>query len=232
VLNTKAKILIIDDEREICRFVEAGLSEDSQEVLEARTAKEGISFAATQNPDLILLDLGLPDGDGIEVLQRIREWSKIPVIILSARGDDESKVRALDVGADDYLTKPFSMSELRARIRAHLRRAGESRDAEQVSLTLGEIEVDLAAHVVRRAGEEVHLTPLEFELFVTLLRNRGKVVPHRMLLTTVWGPAYANDHHYLRVFMANLRHKLEQNPAEPRYLLTEPGIGYRLVGDD
>lgn len=226
---SKAKILIIDDEREICRFVQAGLCADETEVFEAQSGKEGITIAATNTLDLVLLDLGLPDIDGTEVLQRIRQWSKLPIIVLSARGDDESKIRALDLGADDYLTKPFSMNELRARIRAHLRRAGTNTGDDQPLVHFGEVEVDLASYVIRRAGQEVHLTPLEFELLALLVRNRGKVVPHRVLLTQVWGPAFAKENHYLRIFMASLRHKLERDPAEPEYFITEPGVGYRLL---
>ena len=225
------KILIVDDEKEIRRFLTAGLETGEFQVIEAATGKEGVQFAATYNPDIAIIDLGLPDIDGLEVISRIREWSSIPIIVLSARGEDASKVHALEGGADDYLTKPFSVPELRARIGAHLRRSADSVKGEVPTFVFGDVLVDLSQRSVRRDGQEVHLTPLEFDLLALLVRNPNKVLSHQLILTRVWGPAYAGQTQNLRVFMANLRNKLEKTPAEPAFLKTEPGIGYRLKLD-
>ena len=225
---SRSKILIIDDEREILRFLSAGLGDTEFELLESSAGKEGIQFVATFNPDLVLLDIGLPDLNGIDVIRRVREWSQVPIIVLSARGDEESKIKALELGADDYITKPFSVGELKARIRAHLRRTADVEGSPPV-VTFGNIEVRLVDRVVRKAGQEVHLTPLEFDLLALLVRNSNKVMSHRLLLSRVWGAAYADQTQYLRVFMGTLRHKLEDAPADPKFFRTEPGVGYRLV---
>jgi len=179
-------------------------------------------------PDLILLDLGLPDMEGIEVIRQVRTWSQVPIIILSAREQEREKVATLDAGADDYLTKPFGMGELLARIRAALRRSQTGEKSQERVFSLGKITVDLEKRRVFRGGKEVHLTPIEYKLLTTLIKYRGKVVTHRQLLKEVWGPSYVDQHPYLRIFILNLRRKLEDNPARPVYLLTDPGVGYRL----
>lgn len=222
-----AKLLIIEDETAIRRFLRAGLETGGYQFVEAETGEEGIRQVAAYNPDLVLLDLGLPDLDGLEVTKRIREWSQVPIIVISARGQEQDKVSALDCGANDYLTKPFSMGELHARIRVALRqqRSGEEQIGEVIA---GALRIDFAARSVFRDGKEVHFTPLEYKLLAILMLNAGKVLTHKQLLTAVWGPAYVRETHYLRVFMKQLRHKLEQDPARPQYLTTEPGVGYRF----
>jgi two-component system, OmpR family, KDP operon response regulator KdpE len=223
-------ILIIEDEPQIRRFLRAALTEAGYRSLEAETGKMGLTFATTQPPDAIILDLGLPDMDGLDVARQVRQWSNVPIIILSARGQEKDKVAALDVGADDYLTKPFGMGELQARIRVALRHAARtSGDDAGAVFAVGELKVDLATRRVFMADKEVHLTPIEYRLLTTLVKHAGKVLTHSFLLKEVWGPPNAQETHYLRVFMANLRHKLEANPSRPRYLLTEQGVGYRLV---
>ncbi len=197
---------------------------------EAETAAQGIREATQQPPDLIILDLGLPDQDGLEVLKQLREWCHAPIIILSARGNEQDKVFALDHGADDYLTKPFSVGELLARIRVALRHAAKTpATKESTVFTVGELKVDLAARQVFRGSEEIHLTPLEYRLLTTLIQHAGKVLTHRFLLKEVWGPDQVHETHYLRVFMAGLRRKIERHPAQPKYLITEQSIGYRLA---
>jgi two-component system, OmpR family, KDP operon response regulator KdpE len=198
-------------------------------LLEVETGEEGLALAAAQVPDLVLLDLGLPDMDGKEVIRRLREWSEVPVIVLTARGQEREKVASLDAGADDYLTKPFGVGELLARIRAAMRRVRmpEPGRLEQV-LSLGNVTVDLERRKVTREMEEVNLTPIEFKLLSVLIRHRGKVVTHRQLLKEVWGPSYIEQNPYLRIVILNLRRKLEENPTRPHYLITEPGVGYRL----
>lgn len=225
-------ILVIEDEPQIRRFLRAALTETGHRVLEAETGEQGLTQAMTQPPDAIILDLGLPDVDGLEVARRIREWSNVPIIILSARGQEKDKVAALDLGADDYLTKPFGIGELRARLRVALRHAAQTRgnDASAV-FTVGDLRVDLAARRVFLTEQEVHLTPIEYRLLSTLVKHAGKVLTHAFVLKEVWGPPSAHETHYLRVFMANLRHKLETNPSRPRYLLTEQGVGYRLADE-
>jgi two-component system, OmpR family, KDP operon response regulator KdpE len=192
--------------------------------------EQGLRLARQQPPDLVILDLGLPDIDGQEVLRSLREWLTAPIVVLSARGLESQKVKALDHGADDYVTKPFGVAELLARLRTALRHAAGSGDGSPV-FTVGELQVDLAARRVVVGGEEVHLTPLEFKLLATLIKHGGKVLTHRYLLQEVWGPGHAEETHYLRVFMASLRRKLEADPARPRYLLTEPAVGYRLASE-
>ncbi len=221
-------VLIIEDEQPIRHFLRASMTEESYRVVEASTGEEGLRSAAQQPPDLVVLDLGLPDLDGQEVLRRLREWSSAPVIVLTARDQEQQKVEALDAGADDYVTKPFGVGELLARMRTALRHANRT-TADASSVSVGELRVDFAARLVYRANQEVHLTPLEYKLLVTLLKHSGKVLTHRYLLREVWGPLDSQETHYLRVFVASLRRKLEADPARPRYILTEPGVGYRFV---
>jgi two-component system KDP operon response regulator KdpE len=221
-------ILVIEDEQPIRRFLRAALANDSYRVSEAASGEEGLRAAAGDPPDLIILDLGLPDLDGQEVLARLREWYTGPIIVLSARDQETQKVRALDHGADDFVTKPFGIGELLARMRTALRRVQRS-GSEVTTITIGDVRVDLAARLVYRRGQEVHLTPLEYKLLATLIQNSGKVLTHRYLLREVWGPHNVHENHYLRVFVASLRRKLEEDPAQPRYLLTEQGVGYRFT---
>jgi two-component system KDP operon response regulator KdpE len=222
-------ILLIEDEPQMRRFLRTALDANDYRLVEAETAKEGLAHATSRNPDVILLDLGLPDRDGLQVTRELREWTATPIIVLSARGREEDKVKALDLGADDYLTKPFGVDELLARIRVALRHAAMPPGAPpEPVFEVGELRVDLAARRVWRADEEVHLTPTEYKLLTTLVRHAGKVLTHRQLLKDVWGATYANQSHYVRVYMAQLRQKIEADPARPRLLLTEPGVGYRL----
>ncbi|HEY1103914.1 MAG TPA: two-component system response regulator KdpE [Burkholderiaceae bacterium] len=222
--------VVIEDEPQIRRFVRSALEAEGWQVFEADTAQRGRSEAGTRKPDLLVLDLGLPDGDGLDVIRDVRGWSAVPIIVLSARTDEADKIAALDAGADDYLTKPFGVGELLARVRANLRRprvaAGEDGDAV---FGFGDVAIDRQARVVRRAGAEVHLTPIEYRLLLVLAAHAGRVLTHRQLLREVWGPSHAGQSHYLRIYMGNLRHKLEADPAQPRHLLTETGVGYRLV---
>jgi two-component system KDP operon response regulator KdpE len=220
-------VLLIEDERQMRRFLRVSLSANGYQLIEAETAEEGLILAAAHNPELVLLDLGLPDADGLQVTQRLREWTAVPVIVISARGQEEDKIKALDAGADDYLTKPFGVGELLARIRVALRRAAAGESGQSV-FALGDLKVDLARRQVLRAGEEVHLTPIEYKLLALLVKHAGMVLTHRQLLREVWGPQHAEQTQYLRVYMGQLRHKLEANPSRPRYLVTEPGVGYRL----
>jgi len=223
-------VLVVEDEAQMRTFVRIALESHGFQMLEAPTAAEGIRQARAYTPDVVLLDLGLPDGDGSKVTRRIREYSSVPILVISARGSEESKVRALDEGADDYLTKPFGAAELMARIRVALRKA-VSRDTQAVVRIGDDILVDLARRSVSLRGEEVHLTPIEFKLLATLVRHAGNVQTHHQLLEQVWGPGHDHQMQYLRVYMTQLRHKLEREPARPRYLLTETGIGYRLRGE-
>jgi two-component system, OmpR family, KDP operon response regulator KdpE len=220
-------ILMIEDERQLRRFLRVSLDANNYRLLEAETAADGLAQAAQHNPDLILLDLGLPDLDGLSVTERLREWSRTPIIVISARGQEEDKIKALDAGADDYLTKPFSVGELLARMRVALRHVASTEQGSS-ELTVGELKVDLGRRQVLLAGSEVHLTPIEYKLLATLAKHAGKVLTHRQLLKEVWGPSYGEQTHYLRVYMGQLRHKLEAEPSRPRYLMTEPGVGYRL----
>jgi two-component system KDP operon response regulator KdpE len=225
-------VLLIEDEPQMRRFLRTALESNDYRLVEAGTAREGLAHAAARNPDVILLDLGLPDRDGLEVARELREWSGTPIIVISARGQEADKVKALDLGADDYLTKPFGVEELLARIRVSLRHAARPPGAvPEPIFESGELRVDLPNRRVWRAGEEVHLTPTEYKLLVTLVRHAGKVLTHRMLLKEVWGPNYVNQAHYVRVYLAQLRQKIEADPARPRLLLTEPGVGYRLRSD-
>ncbi len=223
-------ILIIEDELPIRRFLKASLSDEGYRISEATSAKEGLRSASSQPPDMIILDLGLPDMDGQEVLQRLREWCSAPIIVLSARDQEQQKIAALDHGADDYVTKPFSVGELLARIRTAMRHSLRS-GSESTVFATGDLKVDLSARMVYRKGEEVHLTPLEYKLLVTMIRHVGKVLTHRFLLREVWGPQDSQENHYLRVFVASLRRKLEADPTRPRHILTEQGVGYRFATD-
>lgn len=220
-------ILVIEDEAQMRRFLRASLSSNGYRVLEAETGEDGVAQAAARNPDLILLDLGLPDLDGLVVAERLRAWSKTPIIVISARGREEDKIKALDAGADDYLTKPFGVGELLARIRVGLRNAARG-DSGAAQFSLGELTVDLVRRRVLVSGQEVHLTPIEYKLLSTLVKHAGRVITHGQLLREVWGPGSRDQTQYLRVYMGQLRHKLEQNPSRPQYLTTEPGVGYRL----
>ncbi len=222
--------IVIEDEPQIRRFVRGALETEGWQVFEAATAQQGVIEAGTRKPDLLVLDLGLPDRDGLEVIRDVRGWSTVPIIVLSARTDELDKIAALDAGADDYLTKPFGVSELLARVRANLRRprSSASEDAEKV-FRFGDVEVDRLARVVRRSGVEVHLTPIEYRLLCVLIANVGRVLTHRQLLREVWGPSHAAQSHYLRIYMGHLRQKLEHDPAQPRHLLTETAVGYRLL---
>jgi two-component system KDP operon response regulator KdpE len=224
------KILVVEDEQEIRRFLRASLDHRGYRLIEAETGHSGLLHATSQQPDLILLDLGLPDIDGLEVIRQVRAWSKIPIIVLSARGREAEKVSALDAGADDYLTKPFSVGELLARMRVALRHATQIQgEPGEPVYTADGLRVDMVHRQVFLAEKEVHLTPIEYRLLTTLIKNVGKVMTHRQLLKEVWGPDSVFETHYLRVYMAQLRRKIESDPTQPRFLLTEPGIGYRLA---
>ncbi len=221
-------LLVIEDEPQMRHFLRISLTANGFRFTEADSGSEGIVQAATRSPDVIVLDLGLPDVDGIVVVRRIREWSRVPIIVLSARGSERDKVDALDAGADDYLTKPFGVEELLARLRVALRHAAHvGPRPEEAVFTIGDLRVDLAKRQVFVKGAEVHLTPIAYKLLVFLVQNAGRVVTHRQLLREVWGPN-TTETHYLRVFMGQLRQKLETDPSHPRYLITEPGVGYRL----
>ncbi len=222
-------ILLIEDEPQIRRFLRATLLSQGYRLFEVTTGEAGLVESATRQPDVVVLDLGLPDIDGIEVIKRLREWTKIPIIIVSARGQERDKIAALDAGADDYVTKPFGVGELLARLRVALRHAAEGGETGDATFTLGGLRVDQMRRQVFVEGKEIHLTPIEYRLLTTLVRHAGKVLTHRQLLKEVWGPPYSDQSHYLRVYMAQLRRKLEADPARPRFLLTEPGVGYRLV---
>ena len=221
------RILVVDDEVQILKLLRVALTRHGYHVLEAATGQEGLNLAAIERPDIIILDLGLPDIDGLDIVARIREWSSVPIIILSARGQEHDKVLALDTGADDYLTKPFGMGELLARIRASLRHIAGAEN--EPVLFFDDLTVDLAHRRVSVKGEEVKLTPTEYDLLKNLSVHAGKVLTHRQLLRTIWGLSYENDTHYLRVYIGHLRKKIEDNPSRPRHIITEPGVGYRLL---
>ncbi len=222
-------VLVVEDEFQMRRFLRTALTAQDFRVVEAETVKDAIAATTTHNPEIILLDLGLPDGDGIELTRNFREWSQIPIIVISARGREDDKVAALDAGADDYLTKPFGLNELLARIRVALRHKAQSGSAEATMvLEIGPLYIDQARREVKVEGRDVHLTPIEYRLLVLLARNAGKVLTHRQILKEVWGPLHSNETHYLRVFMTQLRRKIEADPARPRLLVTEPGVGYRM----
>ncbi len=220
--------IVVEDEPQIRRFVRAALESANWRVFEAATLNEGLAESATRRPDLVVLDLALPDGDGIDLVRSMRTWSSSPILVLSARGDERDKIHALDAGADDYLTKPFGIGELLARVRALARRRSPGEAGEPI-FRFGEIEVDFASRSVKRAGQPVRLTPIEYRLLTLLAANAGKVLTHRQILREVWGPAYVEHEHYARIYMGHLRRKLEADPAQPRFLRTETAVGYRLV---
>lgn len=221
-------VLIIEDEKEIRRFLRTALEADGLRVYDAETLQRGLIDAATRKPDLVILDLGLPDGDGISFIHEFRQWSQAPIIVLSARSEEMDKITALDAGADDYLSKPFGIGELQARLRVALRRQSTRPEGDAV-YTFSGIQVDIPARRITRDGEEIHLTPIEFRLLAFLLNHQGKVLTQRQLLNQVWGPNAVEHSHYLRIYMGHLRQKLETDPARPRHLLTETGIGYRFM---
>lgn len=223
------RILVVEDDAGIRRFLRMALEDAGFAVFEAGCVRHALVEAASRQPGLVIVDLGLPDGDGKTLIRDLRSWSAVPLLVLSARDREEEKVAALDAGADDYLTKPFGVPELLARVRAHLRRAGAG-PAGTPRVRFGTVQVDLDSHEVLRDGQPVHLTPIEFRLLATLIRGGGKVLTHRQLLHAVWGPGYAERGHYLRIYMAQLRQKLEREPAQPEHLLTELQVGYRLAG--
>jgi two-component system KDP operon response regulator KdpE len=221
--------ILIEDERQIRRFVRTALEAEGWVVHEAETMRQGLTDAATRKPDLIILDLGLPDGNGVDFLRDLRGWSKVPVIVLSARVSEQDKIEALDAGADDYLTKPFSVGELLARVRATSRRRLDAGAEAGAIFTFGDIKIDLSLRTVHKGESAIHLTPIEYRLLTLLIANVGKVLTHRQILREVWGPAHADDGHYVRVYMGHLRQKLEDDPAQPKHILTETAVGYRLV---
>ncbi|WP_279156852.1 two-component system response regulator KdpE [Obesumbacterium proteus] len=226
--QTPINVLIVEDEKEIRRFVRSALENEGWRVFDTDTLQRGLIEAGTRKPDLIILDLGLPDGDGLDFIRDLRQWSSIPVIVLSARSEESDKVLALDAGADDYLSKPFGVAELLARVRVSLRRHAQQ-NQESPLIQFSDVEVDLINRRVSRASEDLHLTPLEFRLLTELIANAGKVLTQRQLLSTVWGPNYVEHSHYLRIYMGHLRQKLEAEPARPKHLLTETGVGYRFM---
>ena len=229
-LPLKSTALVIDDELQMRRLLRVCLEANGYRVSEAATGKEGIAEAAQHPPDVVILDLGLPDMEGVAVLKRLREWSRVPVVVLSVRDREEDKIAALDNGADDYVTKPFSSGELLARLRVAQRHAAPA--SEATVFRSGQLEVDLAARVVRLKGKEVKLTATEYSLLRLFVQHAGKVLTHRQILREVWGPNYVEQTHYLRVYLAHLREKLEANPAQPELLITEPGVGYRLISKE
>lgn len=223
----RPRVLVVDDEPQIVRALKVVLREAGFEAIGAETAAEALDLAAVHPPEAAIVDLVLPDGDGVEVTHRLREWSEMPILVLSAIGDEEQKVKALEAGADDYITKPFGSRELVARLQAALRRTGSAEPEPRIAVE--GLDIDVAAHVVRRDGEPVHLTPIEFELLKVLVRNRGRLMTHRALLTDVWGPQYVNDVQPLRTHIARLRAKIEPDGGTPRYIVTDPGVGYRFA---
>ena len=228
----KPFVLMIEDDPQIRRFLRAALAAEDYQFHEALTAEEGIAQAAARQPDLVLLDLGLPDRDGLEVIRGIRLWSQMPIVVLSARGQEKDKIAALDLGADDYVAKPFAVGELLARIRAALRRAAPvAADGADGVIRFGDVRADFEKRIITVSGEEVHLTPNEYKLLQVLIKHAGRVVTQRQLLNEVWGPQHTEQSQYLRVYVAQLRRKLERDPARPRHLQTEPGVGYRLTLD-
>jgi two-component system KDP operon response regulator KdpE len=236
---TQPVVILIEDEIQIRRFVRAALEAEGWQVHEADTAARGLAEVGTRKPDLLIVDLGLPDGDGLDVIRDVRAWSNVPIIVLSARTNETEKIAALDAGADDYLAKPFGLGELMARVRANLRRPrtvsseaqGDATKQEDAVFKFGDVEVNRLERIVRRAGSEVHLTPIEYRLLAVLIANVGRVITHKQLLREVWGPSHSEQSHYLRIYMGHLRQKLEADPAQPQHLLTETGVGYRLFTD-
>lgn len=230
-MTGKSRVLIVDDEPAILRFLTPALTAGGYDIQSAKTAAEAVRRIASDAPDIVVLDLGLPDGDGKDVIRAVRQWSKVPIIVLSARDREAEKIDSLDLGADDFVNKPFGVGELMARMRAALRHRIEG-DSETPVLTVGDIEIDSLRHRVLRRREEVKLTPKEFDLISFLARHAGKVVTHKQILAAVWGPAHTEDTQYLRVYIAQLRQKIEDKPEDPSLIQTEPGIGYRIVTDE
>jgi len=222
-------VLVIEDEKDIRRFVRTSLESEGWSVYEAGTVQSGLVEAGTRKPDVAILDLGLPDRDGLSFIEQVRKWSELPILVLSARTEEPKKIAALDAGADDYLTKPFGVGELLARVRALLRRRVKASELDTSIVTFGDNRADLNTRVVERAGKPVHLTPIEYRLLSVLLTNPGKVLTHRHLLREVWGPSHSEQNHYLRIYMGHLRQKLEADSAQPVHLVTEAGVGYRFV---
>ena len=229
-MSDGSRVLVVDDEPQIRRFLRTGLSGHGYVIAEATTGNAGLDQAANLKPDLVILDLGLPDVDGVDVICRLREWSQVPIIVLSVREQEQDKIAALDAGADDYLTKPFGIGELLARIRVALRHGTPA--TEEPVFQTGELRVDLARRWVTLGDREIRLTPTEYSILKFLIGHAGKVVTHQQLLRGVWGPEYQEESHYIRVYVGQLRHKLEKDPARPQYILTEPGVGYRLRVDE
>jgi two-component system KDP operon response regulator KdpE len=227
--ESATSVLVVEDEREILRLVRGALSDAGMRVFESGTMRGGLVEAGSRKPDLIILDLGLPDGDGVDFIRETRAWSAVPIIVLSARVEETDKIAALDAGADDYLTKPFGVGELLARVRAALRRTAQAGEGTGSVVAFGDVAVDLTRRLVTRGDAPVHLTPIEYRLLTTLLTHHGKVLTHRQLLREVWGPNLVEHGHYLRIYMGHLRHKLEPDPAQPRHFITEIGVGYRFV---
>lgn len=230
--SKRPRILVVDDEPQILRFLGTSLKAHGYEVLEAATGGEGVELAQQERPDLIILDLGLPDIDGIDVLAQVREMSSVPVIVLSAREGETDKVGALDLGADDYVTKPFGVGELMARVRTTLRRGGAGEQSEPTTYSGGGLSVDIDRRRVSLGEEEIKLTPKEFGILTMLVKQVGRVVTHHAILREVWGPTFTSETHYLRVYVGQLRQKIEKNPAQPEFILTEPGVGYRLAEEE
>jgi len=231
-MSNAPHILVIDDEQQILRALRTILTEKNFKVTTASRGEEGLTLAATLEPDLVILDLGLPDMDGVEVCTRLREWTQSPIIVLSVRDSERDKVAALDQGADDYLTKPFGIEELLARVRVALRHAASRKGEQNKVVKAGLLTIDLAWHIIKRGDEEIKLTGTEYKLLTYLASNHGRVLTHQSILTHVWGPADADHTEYLRVYMRQLRKKLEEDPERPQYILTEPGIGYRFMADE
>ncbi len=227
-MTTPARILIVEDEKQIRRFVRVAVEEEGCQVTEAETMAQGLVQAGVRQPDLLILDLGLPDGNGIDLIRDLRGWSDVPILILSARSQENDKIDALDAGADDYLVKPFSVGELRARVRALLRRRSRTAESASPVIEFGRVVVDLSRRMVTREGEPIHLTPIEYRLLTVLVGHPGKVLTQRNLLREIWGPSYSESSHYLRVYVSHLRQKLEDDPTQPKYFLTETGVGYRF----
>jgi len=227
--TTTPTVIVVEDEATIRRFIKLALEAEQLAVYEADSVMRGLIEIGTRQPDLVVLDLGLPDGDGIDLIRDVRTWSEIPIIVLSARTAEADKVAALDAGADDYLVKPFGAAELLARVRAHLRRRFRSGSTGMSLFEFGNVRVDLGKRMVEKAGEDIHLTPIEFRLLAYLLANPDTVLTHRQLLKAVWGPSHIEDSHYVRVYMGHLRKKVEDDPTRPKFILTESGVGYRFV---
>jgi two-component system KDP operon response regulator KdpE len=230
--ETTINLVLVEDEKQIRRFLSTALINEGITVHEAETGRQGLIVCATRKPDIIIVDLGLPDMSGLEVIREVRSWSDAPIIVLSARTQEQEKVSALDAGADDYLAKPFGTAELIARIRAHLRRRQPGTTSTDHLFQFGDVKVDFSLRTVTKNDEGVHLSPLEYRLLSVLARNAGKVLTQRQLLNDVWGPNHSESSHYLRIYMANLRQKLENIPAQPKHFITETGVGYRLVVND